>query len=146
MYRDKIAYLLTDGDIIEIKPSWIFRFHQPNSGLVNSKQGNSADIKVCEIPLFWSSAYNQQYFEDVFTISNRMLGQGQFGTVYLAKEVEFSTQVACKIIDLKRSARQQTEENSVNGDGRQRQKRVLTSTVKRESRKEIEILAALSHV
>lgn len=55
MYRDKVAYLLTDGDIVEIKPSWKFRFHQPNSGFVTSQQGNTADIKVIEALLFLSS-------------------------------------------------------------------------------------------
>ena len=46
------------------------------------------------------SYYFLQYFRDRYEIEDRMLGKGQYGTVFLSKEVSTKKQLACKVIDL----------------------------------------------
>jgi serine/threonine protein kinase len=92
----------------------------------------------------------RQYYRDRYAVSDRVLGSGQYGKVYLAHEVSTWRQLACKIVELNEAARQlaglhntSTRDDSLTHDPlrwieerRERQKAM----------REIEILSKLSHV
>lgn len=49
-----------------------------------------------------------QYFANDYAISSRKLGEGAFAVVYLAYEKISAAQLACKIIDVARTAESQS--------------------------------------
>ena len=51
----------------------------------------------------------QKQFEDSYRISNRKLGSGAHGTVYMAVKRCYGRQLACKIINLSDLRRQESE-------------------------------------
>ncbi|CZT13325.1 related to myosin light chain kinase 2 [Rhynchosporium graminicola] len=88
--RERLAYLLSHGDVIEVRPNWRFKFHQPSLSSPGNCRGNPDDIEC---------------FQDLYTIKkDRVLGTGQYGTVYLATDVATSKQIACKIVDFSKVA------------------------------------------
>jgi len=98
------AHLLDDGDIIEIKPFWKYRFCQLYGPTINPVQSRQGDLQVLHTPLELHSFLTAfKHFEDRYTITDRLLGTGQYGKVYLAKELATSRQVACKIVDLNKA-------------------------------------------
>ncbi len=76
-----------------------------------------------------------------------MLGRGQYGGVFLAKEAATSKQMACKIVNLKEAAKQLAE-NTASGTPEICRKGVFRHTVDGTSlvMREIQILVKLSHV
>ncbi|RKF79922.1 Meiosis-specific serine/threonine-protein kinase mek1 [Golovinomyces cichoracearum] len=86
--HERIGHLLSDGDLIEIRPHWYFRFNQPAHRLMSFNEKNLADLKA---------------------FSGRLLGKGHFGAVFLAKDLATSRQLACKIVDLNEAAYEITE-------------------------------------
>ncbi|CAD6439716.1 ddae8d5f-1741-4f7b-b46d-a3c257f53528 [Sclerotinia trifoliorum] len=98
--NERIGHLLADGDLIEIRPDWKFRFNQPRSRM-------TSHMSLPDVEL--------QYFRDRFTISNHVLGSGIAGEVFLANRVGTSKQVACKVVKLSSSglpgSQSQTESN-----------------------------------
>ncbi|KAJ8064571.1 hypothetical protein OCU04_006900 [Sclerotinia nivalis] len=100
--NERIGHLLTDGDLIEIRPDWKFRFNQPRSRITSHMSLPDAEL---------------QYFRDRFTISNHVLGSGIAGEVFLANRVGTPKQVACKVVKLSSSghalpgSQSQTESN-----------------------------------
>ncbi|PHH79034.1 hypothetical protein CDD80_5748 [Ophiocordyceps camponoti-rufipedis] len=80
------SHLLQDGDVIEIYPNWTMTFHDEQ----NLKASPRTGIQEMECKLF----------EEKYSISQRCLGSGAEGTVYLATEVETRKQLVCKIVDL----------------------------------------------
>lgn len=131
--------LLSDGDVIAIKPDWKFRFHQPGTSPCPQEGGRNKDLEVDFSAAMFPYANIRQYFAARFAISNRVLGEGQYGTVHLATEVATSMQVACKVVNRKasvsklstRSTKHPHQPNEYVGD------RIM---------REIQILKALSHV
>ncbi|RDW89508.1 hypothetical protein BP6252_01540 [Coleophoma cylindrospora] len=81
--NERIGYLLSNDDVIEIRPHWTFRFMQ---------RGTQAPL-----PLPWRA--QAKYFASSYKISERSIGSGCTGTVYLAKDLSTSKQLACKIIN-----------------------------------------------
>ncbi|UNI21384.1 Non-specific serine/threonine protein kinase [Purpureocillium takamizusanense] len=81
------GYLLKHGDVINILPYWSFTFcdKQPQ------KCHALTEIQQAECKLF----------DDKYVISQRCLGQGADGVVYLATESETKKQVVCKVVSLK---------------------------------------------
>jgi hypothetical protein len=47
--RERIGHLLSDGDIVEIKPFWRFRFQQPIFQTIPRNQTQCDDLQVCAI-------------------------------------------------------------------------------------------------
>jgi hypothetical protein len=45
--RERIGHLLSDGDIVEIKPFWRFRFQQPIFQTISRSQTQLGDLQVC---------------------------------------------------------------------------------------------------
>ena len=90
-------------------------------------------------------SYLAQHFKDRYVISNRVLGGGFYGTVYLAQEVENAKQVACKIIDIKAAARQLSRPKS-SSEGMWDDEVCMESVARQKVFREIRILAKLSHV
>ncbi|RCI15990.1 hypothetical protein L249_2991 [Ophiocordyceps polyrhachis-furcata BCC 54312] len=80
------SHLLQDGDMIEIHPNWSMTFHDRK----DFKSTSTTEIQDKECKLF----------QEKYTISQRCLGQGAEGAVYLASEVETRKQLVCKIVDL----------------------------------------------
>jgi hypothetical protein len=145
--RERIGYLLSDGDIIEIRPSWRFQFRQPNHNITYIEKSQRADIQVCAVTRCQDSAHESKHFRERFAVSDRILGSGQYGAVYLAKEVITLRQVACKIVDLNNAAKQLTEGSSLLNPGEAWRRGYARAATERERvKREIEILATLSHV
>jgi len=92
-------------------------------------------------------AYDSQHFKDRFDVSDRVLGQGSYGAVYLANEVATSRQVACKIVDIDLAADQLTNESGsdVLVEGWNERLRRLARG-KELVMREVRILSRLSHV
>lgn len=86
--NERIGHLLADGDLIEIRPHWKFRFNQARSRMTSHMSLPDAEL---------------QYFRNRFTISNHVLGSGIAGEVFLANRVGTSKQVACKVVKLSSS-------------------------------------------
>ena len=88
-----------------------------------------------------------KYFGDQYTVSERKLGNGRFGDVFLAHEVETTKQVACKIVDLNLASQQLADSHSsVPSDTTWEAGLRLAREEKRKILREIGILAKLSHV
>ncbi|KYK61436.1 hypothetical protein DCS_02578 [Drechmeria coniospora] len=85
--RMSSGYLLEHGDIIELRPHWRLTFcdkrPQPRYPLT--------DIQRAET----------RFFEDKYLLTQRCLGQGADGIVYLAVEVATKKQVVCKLVNLR---------------------------------------------
>ncbi|KAI5790216.1 kinase-like domain-containing protein, partial [Geopyxis carbonaria] len=86
--EDGASVLLLPGDIIEIKDAVCFEFR------IDDPQSSTVLDEVSE---------REKYvYEDFYTLTNQLLGEGGYGIVCLACEKATGKQVACKIVDLKR--------------------------------------------
>jgi hypothetical protein len=47
--KEKVAHLLCDGDVVEIRPSWKFTFHQSNHHMIFPTSTQSRDMEVCHL-------------------------------------------------------------------------------------------------
>lgn len=56
---ERVGFLLTDGDVVHIKPSWQFRFEQPQAKPSARSAAISRDL---------------EHFEDRYEVSDRVLG------------------------------------------------------------------------
>lgn len=83
--RPNPGFLLSDGDIITVGPYWEFRVR-----LFGLQSAPLQGIQDTEAKLF----------RDRYIITDRVLGIGSQGTVYLAFDVQRRKQVVCKILDL----------------------------------------------
>ncbi|KAM3518932.1 hypothetical protein NHJ13051_007853 [Beauveria bassiana] len=88
-HRMSPGYLLTDGDIIEIRPYWQFLFKQET--LAPEESLNKLQMQ------------ESQLFKEKYTIKPRVLGAGSQGSVHLAVNTASKTQLVCKIINLKQA-------------------------------------------
>jgi len=88
-----------------------------------------------------------QVFRDRFTVSDRILGKGTYGAVYLAQEKATLMQMACKIVNLSACGekymgrRVSTKAGSLFLDQCRR-----ASEGRKLAMREIKILSQLSHV
>jgi hypothetical protein len=130
---ERVGHLLNDGDVVEIKPSWRFKFHQPQYTFNPRSLIVNRDLN---------------HFDDRYTVSNRVLGKGQYGAVYLAQEILPTTtkQLACKIVNI-REAVYSLQEDSNPDASNMGQKRAARSKPDVDNvMREIRILSKLSHV
>ncbi|RDA89800.1 hypothetical protein CP533_3329 [Ophiocordyceps camponoti-saundersi (nom. inval.)] len=91
------SHLLQDGDIIDIHPYWSMTFHDRK----NFKSSSMTETQHTECKLF----------QEKYSISQRCLGQGAEGSVYLACEVETRKQLVCKVVDLSKIKGRDASEN-----------------------------------
>ncbi|PBP17589.1 serine/threonine protein kinase [Diplocarpon rosae] len=124
--RERVARLLHHGDLIELRPSWYFRLYQPPHVLTTEIKGKPEDL---------------EFFQGQYSISTRMLGSGQYGKVFLAKEVASSKQVACKIIDFEEAMKNQGAMSQTSLDTATGNYVITRDKIMRE----IRILSELSH-
>ena len=88
-----------------------------------------------------------QLFKDRFEITDRVLGRGAYGAVYLAKEFSTSRQLACKIIELDVAADRITEHSLSKAEGEDWRDRARRVGRGRDLvMREVKILSKLSHV
>ncbi|PFH60566.1 hypothetical protein XA68_10771 [Ophiocordyceps unilateralis] len=80
------SHLLQDGDVIDIHPNWTMTYYDRQIPQSNAR----TSIQEMEHGLF----------EKKYRVSQRCLGQGAEGMVYLATEVETKKQLVCKVVDL----------------------------------------------
>ncbi|KAH8588385.1 kinase-like domain-containing protein [Bisporella sp. PMI_857] len=129
--QERMGYLLCDGDVIEIRPYWRFRFRQTDHQLSTRSKAEWDDLK---------------YFQDRYQVSERTLGEGQYGGVFLATELDTRKQLACKIIDLERAMKNLGDRSVITSARERWESRIqYTSEQKRRVLREIKILAKLSH-
>ncbi|KAM0255770.1 hypothetical protein ACHAQJ_005440 [Trichoderma viride] len=82
------GYLLEDGDVIEIRPHWKFLFRQPRRPPPRPLTAIQTD--ECKV------------FENEYLMTQRCLGSGAEGAVYLALEPKTKRQLVCKLVNLGR--------------------------------------------
>jgi hypothetical protein len=130
--QEKIGHLLCDGDVIEIRPDWKFRFHQDIGPFHHRDRILQNDLAA---------------ISDRYEVTDRILGQGHYGNVYLAHETTAHTkQVACKIINLDRAMhRLQEPELPVIIGTKWESRQHCAQEAKKKILREIRILATLSH-
>ncbi|TVY62725.1 Meiosis-specific serine/threonine-protein kinase mek1 [Lachnellula suecica] len=129
--QEKRGFLLNDGDIIEIRPSWKFTFHQNVHETVYRDAAELSDL---------------QFFQDKFSVSDRILGKGTYGAVYLATEAATLNQVACKIVNLTSCADKHMEHRSYAKAGNLYHNQLVRAAEGRKvAMREINILSQLSH-
>ncbi|KAI9818405.1 MAG: hypothetical protein M1827_000463 [Pycnora praestabilis] len=83
------SVLLNDGDELKISPSWAFT--------IEYVRPVSSDV-ITETEKKERKA--SRLFEDLYSISERKLGEGACGQVYVATDCNTKQQLACKIINL----------------------------------------------
>ncbi|KAH8673981.1 kinase-like domain-containing protein [Xylariales sp. PMI_506] len=83
------GYLLNAGDVVYIRPYWRFEVQLPA-------------FERWSCPLTTIQFQEAQFFSDRYSISNRVIGTGSFGTVRLATEMASGRQLTCKIVDLRK--------------------------------------------
>ncbi|KFZ14433.1 hypothetical protein V501_03251 [Pseudogymnoascus sp. VKM F-4519 (FW-2642)] len=115
-------FLLSDGDKIKLKPDFSFKFKQP----INRRREEMDPIQLEQ-----TASFAKRY-----SISDRLLGSGICGKVYLATEVATRRQLACKVVSL-RAATVVLED----GQAREGTMRLESQRLKRE----VEILMRVNH-
>ena len=90
----------------------------------------------------------RQYFSNRYSVSDRILGAGRYGNVYLATELATMKQIACKIVDLDLAMRNLSDSYRDSSLAVLRWKSGLESAKEERKRvlREIRILSKLSHV
>ncbi|KAH6715543.1 kinase-like protein [Leptodontidium sp. MPI-SDFR-AT-0119] len=126
--RERVGHLLCHGDIIEVRPHWRFQLHQPSQYPTSEILGHPEEM---------------EYFQDLYTVSNRKLGSGQYGAVFLATEVATSKQTACKIVNFGDGADRGSQISESLHHGTTHQE--LSPGGKAKLKREIFILSKLNH-
>ncbi|KAJ6784231.1 hypothetical protein PWT90_01809 [Aphanocladium album] len=83
------GHLLTDGDVIEIRPYWRFQFKQ--AALVPEE--SLSQVRLQEAKLF----------EEKYAILPRILGAGSQGSVHVAVDRALKKQLVCKVVLIKQA-------------------------------------------
>jgi hypothetical protein len=157
--------LLSDGDELRLSPRLSVTFRSntfDKTEKLTDLQEKESMVSVN--PVLSIMVHSpQQSFEHDFRISDRMLGSGAHGKVYMAIDVMQGCQVACKVVDLKkiREIEQGKMEHLKSTRGRLGERRSASSnlrvwshdkmircveeTVSKVAR-ECEILKSISHV
>lgn len=98
--NDRRAVLLNDNDQLHVTPSRTFTFMKYRD------EEPKAQIQLELEAGIDSTITTQTCYPEVinawYTISNRLLGGGTYGKVYVAYSNPSQLQVACKIIDISR--------------------------------------------
>jgi serine/threonine protein kinase len=98
-------------------------------------------------PTHQSSAHLRvQNIHDQYEILDRKLGCGKYGSVYLAREVSTTRQVACKIVDLDLAMHQLSSQSFATAGERWEAGVQAARDERRKMMREIKILAGISHV
>jgi len=95
--NDRRAILLNDNDQLHVTPSRTFTFMQNRNNEVDTQIQLEREAGV------GNTSTAQTYYPEVinacYTISNRVLGGGTYGKVFMAYSNPSQLQVACKIVD-----------------------------------------------
>lgn len=89
-----------------------------------------------------------QSFNTLYSVSNRELGSGSNGQVFMAIDNWRRRQVACKIVALKKPARERSEgqETSLNASSHRRNREAKGAEFAAKLRREVDLLKDISHV
>ncbi|KAK2820068.1 hypothetical protein FQN49_007750, partial [Arthroderma sp. PD_2] len=129
------GFLLSDGDIVKISSDVILEYRGE---------------RVLETPFDEAQIREMKQFGNQYVITNRTLGCGAYGRVYMSIDKQRKRQLACKVVnlaDLKGRLRQ-GEIAKLPPTGGTDKRRRLTSRVQKKLRmydREVEILQKLRH-
>ncbi|KIW20500.1 hypothetical protein PV08_01075 [Exophiala spinifera] len=148
--RGNGGYLLSDGDVLRLSRRTILTFHT----VPNSSSNVNFDL---------TQEREMTLFRGEYVITDRLLGSGTFGRVFMAIEQHARAQVACKVVDLRKmtggALRHGSPERPVPAEAvdirvQRRQIKAWADQQKRENClegklklyfREIEILTSISH-
>ncbi|KAL2362899.1 hypothetical protein RJZ56_004218 [Blastomyces dermatitidis] len=85
MTKEDPAILLSDNDELKLSDLTVLSFHSKGDG---------------RTPFSEAQLREMRHFEERYKISNRLLGCGAYGRVYMAVNMVHKKQLACKIIDI----------------------------------------------
>ena len=95
--NERRAILLNDHDQLHVTPSRTFTFMQHRDDEVETQTQREMDAGIA------NTSTAQTYYPEVinasYTISDRLLGGGTYGKVFMAYSIPLQLQVACKIVD-----------------------------------------------
>lgn len=97
--------LLSDGDTLRVSPRICYHFHQSTrrGGDQAFDLTQECEMKVRDCGQTFAVGVDPiQHFEKQYNISNRKLGSGACGEVFMAIEQSRRVQLACKIVDLRK--------------------------------------------
>ncbi|CRG87208.1 Protein VMS1 [Talaromyces islandicus] len=130
------AVLLSDGDILRLSPeSYLeFRCELADKPLppVQRKEAN-VGLWIC----LSGVADKNQDFASEYLITDRLLGEGSFGQVRMAVNMQSASQVACKVVDL-RAVKKVVEKRLRRGE-------VKGTSLLELQKREVDILQKLCH-
>ncbi|KAK2749833.1 hypothetical protein FQN57_005247 [Myotisia sp. PD_48] len=140
--RGNGGFLLSDGDVLKISSDVSFKFRSEESMGSPSHEGELGAMK---------------YIESQYTITNRVLGCGAYGKVFMAIDEVQSRQLACKVVNLaalKNRLRKlelsklpaKTNQNSMGGNMKRRRLTCRVESKLKMYDREVEILQNLRHV
>ncbi|RMZ86075.1 hypothetical protein DV737_g165, partial [Chaetothyriales sp. CBS 132003] len=118
--------LLSQDDTLKLAPN-VFLSFQSNRGLDTTNHFDLVQEK------------EMRTFADSYTVTDRLLGSGAFGRVFMAVEQKTRSQLACKVVDLRRFKQQgSSSDREKQGSGKLEDKL-------RVYYREVEILSSISH-
>jgi hypothetical protein len=161
------GFLLSDKDTLRVSAGTLFVYRmilpQANGELFDSVQEH--EMKVGRSSNTGKHAKRLKYFGNSYIITDRILGAGAYGRVHMAIEQAQRTQLACKVIDLRKLRAQNRmkfgrwerpaaakEANSrlqlvkVKSWGQKQKKDAQFEEKLKTYYREVEILASLKHV
>lgn len=99
--RNGGAVLLSDGDILRLSSNSFLEFRSEYQSIRPLNHTQEKEIKVRCLQC-WSvkCANGLQEFANEYLITDRLLGEGGFGQVRMAVNLNTTSQVACKIVNL----------------------------------------------
>lgn len=102
------GYLLNHGDVIELRPHWLFEFEQawsPHQQWLTPLQLMECKVssRISKDQLLQPSDMTK-LFEDKYVVFPRTLGDGTEATAHLAIETKTGRQLVCKLINVRRAS------------------------------------------
>ncbi|KAK5052160.1 hypothetical protein LTR84_002964 [Exophiala bonariae] len=102
--RGSGGFLLSDGNVLTLTSNTQFTFTALPSPQKNTRfdQIQENEMAVWSLAPLRDDADPSQQFRQEYMITERLLGAGAFGKVFMAVEQKSRLQVACKLVDLRK--------------------------------------------
>jgi hypothetical protein len=98
------GFLLSDKDTLRVsaRTLFVYRMIVPHDDDQLFDMVQEHEMKVGRLPNAGKHANILQYFRKDYIITDRVLGAGAYGRVHMAIEQSQRTQLACKVVDLRK--------------------------------------------